>query len=120
MFPSHIMFLFPISEVGKAKAEVRNTECEKDRFNAEKGVSGRRRDLSRAERLLQWSLSLRMKVEECVNVHALCFERRTRVLEPIFLIYPHYGVWGCYIWDALHLYIANNLYWMEEWIEQCI
>ena len=23
------------------------------------------------------------------------------------------------VWDALHLYIANNLYWMEEWIEQC-
>ena len=21
------------------------------------------------------------------------------------------------MWDALHLYIANNLDWMEEWIE---
>ena len=38
-----------------------------------------------------------MKVEEFVNVHALCFERRTRVLEAKFLIFPHYGVWGCYI-----------------------
>ena len=30
-------------------------------------------------------------VEECINVHALCFKRRTRVLEAIFLIYPHLG-----------------------------
>jgi len=22
-------------------------------------------------------------------------------------------------WDALHLYIANNLDWMENWIEYC-
>jgi hypothetical protein len=22
-------------------------------------------------------------------------------------------------WDALHLYIANNLDWMEHWIEYC-
>ena len=22
-------------------------------------------------------------------------------------------------WDALHLYIANNLDWMEDWIKQC-
>ena len=22
-------------------------------------------------------------------------------------------------WDALHLYIANNLDWMENWIEDC-
>ena len=22
------------------------------------------------------------------------------------------------MWDAIHLYIANNLYWMEEWIER--
>jgi hypothetical protein len=22
-------------------------------------------------------------------------------------------------WDALHLYIANNLDWMEYWIERC-
>ena len=41
-------------------------------------------------------VSLRMNVEECVNVHALCFEMRTRVLEAKFLIYPHYGVWGHY------------------------
>ena len=24
------------------------------------------------------------------------------------------------MWDAIHLYIPNNLDWMEEWIEQCI
>ena len=24
------------------------------------------------------------------------------------------------MWDAVHLYIANNLDWMEEWIERCI
>ena len=41
-------------------------------------------------------LSLSMNVEECVNVHSLCFEMRTRVLEEMFLIFPHYGVWGCY------------------------
>ena len=23
------------------------------------------------------------------------------------------------MWDALHLYIANNLDWMEHWIEDC-
>ncbi len=23
------------------------------------------------------------------------------------------------MWDALHLYIANNLDWMKIWIEQC-
>ena len=23
------------------------------------------------------------------------------------------------MWDALHLYIANNLDWMENWIEDC-
>jgi hypothetical protein len=23
------------------------------------------------------------------------------------------------VWDALHLYIANNLDWMEHWIEDC-
>ena len=23
------------------------------------------------------------------------------------------------MWDALHLYIANNLDWMKLWIEQC-
>ena len=23
------------------------------------------------------------------------------------------------VWDALHLYIANNLDWMEHWIEYC-
>jgi hypothetical protein len=23
------------------------------------------------------------------------------------------------VWDALHLYIANNLDWMKLWIEQC-
>ena len=23
-------------------------------------------------------------------------------------------------WDAIHLYIANNIDWMEEWIERCI
>ena len=23
------------------------------------------------------------------------------------------------MWDALHLYIANNLDWMEYWIEDC-
>ena len=22
-------------------------------------------------------------------------------------------------WDAIHLYIANNIYWMKVWIEQC-
>ena len=22
-------------------------------------------------------------------------------------------------WDALHLYIANNLEWMKVWIERC-
>ena len=37
-----------------------------------------------------------MNVEECVNVNALCFERRKRVLEEIYLIYLHYGVWGRY------------------------
>ena len=37
-----------------------------------------------------------MNVEECVNVHALCFERRTRVLEANILIYLHYGIWGRY------------------------
>ena len=25
---------------------------------------------------------------------------------------------GCREWDALHLYIANNLDWMTVWIEQ--
>ena len=24
------------------------------------------------------------------------------------------------MWDIVHLYIANNIYWMEEWIERCI
>ena len=24
-----------------------------------------------------------------------------------------------HMWDAIHLYIANNLDWMEQWIEQC-
>ena len=24
------------------------------------------------------------------------------------------------MWDAIHLYIANNLDWMGEWIELCI
>jgi hypothetical protein len=23
------------------------------------------------------------------------------------------------VWDALHLYIANNLDWMEHWIKDC-
>ena len=23
------------------------------------------------------------------------------------------------VWDAIHLYIANNIDWMEEWIELC-
>ena len=23
------------------------------------------------------------------------------------------------VWDAIHLYIANNPGWMEEWIERC-
>ena len=41
-------------------------------------------------------LRLRMNVEECVNIHALCFKMRTRALEEFFLIYPHYGVWGRY------------------------
>ena len=41
-------------------------------------------------------LILRMNMEECVNVHALCLERRTRVLEVNFLNNPHYGVWGRY------------------------
>ena len=40
-----------------------------------------------------------MNFEECVNTHALCFERRTRVLEAKFLIYLHYGVWGRYSKD---------------------
>ena len=41
-------------------------------------------------------LRLRMNVEVCVNIHALCFEIITRVLEDFFLIYLHYGVWGRY------------------------
>ena len=24
------------------------------------------------------------------------------------------------MWDEIHLYLTNNIYWMEEWIEQCI
>ena len=24
------------------------------------------------------------------------------------------------VWDAIHLYIANNIDWMEEWIEWCL
>jgi len=24
-----------------------------------------------------------------------------------------------HMWDAIHLYIANNLDWMEQWIERC-
>ena len=39
-------------------------------------------------------LRLRMNVEECVNIHALCFERRTRVIEAKFLMILHYRVWG--------------------------
>ena len=62
-----------------------------------KRFSGHRIDLSREEWLLRGFLSLRLHVEECVNVHALCVERRTRVLEAKILIYSHYGVWGCYI-----------------------
>ena len=69
---------------------------QKGQVQCGKGVFDHRRDLLREKRLLQWFLSMRMNVEECVNVHALCFERRTRVLEAKFLIYPHYGVWGCY------------------------
>ena len=23
-------------------------------------------------------------------------------------------------WDAVHLYIANNIDWIKEWIDQCI
>ena len=44
--------------------------------------------------LLQCFLSLMMNVEEFANTHAMCFERITRVLEVIFLIILHYGVWG--------------------------
>ena len=24
-----------------------------------------------------------------------------------------------HVWDAIHLYIAKNIDWMEEWIERC-
>ena len=42
-----------------------------------------------------------MDKEVCVNIHALCFERRTRVLEVNFLIILHYGVWGHYTGDVV-------------------
>jgi hypothetical protein len=34
------------------------------------------------------------------------------------LIYIFFIVAGR-VWDALHLYIVNNLDWMKLWIEQC-
>ena len=43
-------------------------------------------------------------MEECVNTHALCFERRTRVLEDFFLIILHYGVWGRYMNVGLNVF----------------
>ena len=36
----------------------------------------------------------------------------------ILLIYIFFIAAGR-VWDALHLYIANNLDWMKLWIEKC-
>ena len=63
----------------------------KGQVQCRKGVFDRGRDMSRDKLLLQWFLIPRMNFEGCVNIHALCFERRTRVLEEKFLIYPHLG-----------------------------
>ena len=71
----------------------------------QKSFSGHRMDLSKVERLLQRFLSPIFNVEECVNVYALCFEIRTKVLEENFLINTHYGVWGRYI-VVLELWVA--------------
>ena len=52
-------------------------------------------------------------MEECVNIHALCFKRRTRFLEANFLIYLHYGVWGRYTHgDTIPLifYVVYDIY----------
>ena len=54
-----------------------------------------------------------MKVEECVNTHAPCFERRTRVLEVKFLIIMHYGVWGHYRLVSELLVVALGPKWAK-------
>jgi hypothetical protein len=37
----------------------------------------------------------------------------------IFLTNLHFFIAAGRVWDALHLYIANNLYWMKLLMEQC-
>ena len=58
---------------------------------------------------LQCFLTLRMNVVECANTHALCFERRTRVLEEIFLIYLYLGYGDATI-GAEDNYFLTRLY----------
>ena len=43
------------------------------------------------------------------------FRKFTFVLN--FNVYCHHAVGR--EWDAIHLYITNNLDWMKVWIEQC-
>ena len=57
------------------------TQIAKIQVQCENDNSGHKRDLSRVERLLRWFLSLRMKVEVCVNVHAPFFEGKKGFLK---------------------------------------
>ena len=95
MLLSHIMF--PIFEVKRAEIESAERGVCKGQVQCGKGVSGRRRDLSRAERLLQWFLTLRnqacfsvgfigtrklkMVMNLCASLHKI--ERFTQKLTPI-------------------------------------
>ena len=70
---SRAMFLIPDS-IGEGRKGNEEGGGKKGQVQCEKCVFGRRMDLLREKRPLQWFLSLRMKVEVCVNFHALCFE----------------------------------------------